>query len=798
MSYTLYIDVSGSVGNFTNYWNNVDKVYNKYKNDINKIYLWDSDIKESTKENLEQIIKRKYGGGGTYPYLIAKNLKSQNIKNNVIIFTDGEVSDRDVQLTDQILDSHQIDNVECYIISQCDANLSVTCPFTRNNNSNVYWATNTTELTTQVFTKPDPALIEALDSINLETFYEKYSQLESYIIAKNMGRSGDSVLKEKLIKLKKKLAYELAMEANKNNNYGLQMRQMLEANNFDSALQIAKNMNTEYFGSDIGMEIEKKVGYLINLCGDLRGQYSINQIRTNRMQTADNVKKETSTEVEIEINDLISKPVECPIMMDSDVPQIMVVNLGEPVLANVEKHIVDDIISCPLRILNYPDIIAKLKPAISQWTGIQVNQHIDVNPFTKQELIGTIPLGSCKQHVECGNYTISKLFTSGKLLGNLNMYWAVIWYLIKQNTWEYLNDIKDQVTEHLLYRLKTSDTFASLTGLPQYVLTKIPTDVAVWYCVNSCLLNPPTDRDTCRLHLFNMDPMLEMLKELNYPVSTKTIQQINRTKVLMSMLSMCKKNNTQFRNKMTCLVQNAVKINLDKVPDVVKNCEGLIEWIPTDGPASQEQIDKILETLPKFYSELSINELVGLSKMVNPQLSASAITLDPNYEPEQVNAIINWSVYGLKIIEVSPAEVQICPYTFRPYYTINYNGKVTTWTEKVTEVIGPIDKIFSGCKRFIDFIYKYKMFPNFPAYLLFCYNRYSTHFETPTLPYTIVQCAKDVLQYYVPIYEIVKNKNMTSSDVIKILQTSCPIEVRKKLEAEYLRDTSNVELGLNA
>ncbi len=796
MEYTLYVDVSGSVGGFTNYWNQVEKVYNNYKNQINQIYVWDDKIQLSTKSNFESLINRKYGGGGTSPYLIAKNLTQQNIKKNIIIFTDGDVGDHDVQKADNHLGSHQIDNVECYIIGKSNANLSVTCPFTRNNDSTVYWTTDNTELTKQVFTKPDPQFINTIDLINLETFNEKYSQLESYIIAKNMGKSGDSFLKEKLIKLKKKLANELAMQSNIGNNYGLKIRQMLELNDFDSALAIAKNMNFEYFESDIGMEIEKKVGYLINLCGDLRGQYSINQIRSNRMPTAENVKKETSTEVEVEINDLISKPVECPIMMDTDVPQIMIVNTGEPVLANLEKHIVDDIISCPLRILNYPVVVAKLKPSISQWTGIQVNQHLDVNPFTKQELLGTIPLGSCSQHVDCGNYTISKLFTSGKLLGNLNMYWAVIWYLIKQNTWEYLSDIKDQVTEHLMYRLKSSNTFASLTGLPQYVLTKVPTDVAVWYCVNSCLLNPPTDRDTCRLHLFNMQPMLEMLKELNYPISDKTIQQINRTQVLMSMLSICKKNNEQFRNKMTCLVQNAIKINLDQVPDYVKTCEGNLQWIPTDGSACQEQIDEILETLPKFYLNLSVNELVGLSKMVNPQLSASAIQLSPNWEPEPTTPVINWSLYSLNNIQVPTDEVQICPYTFRPYYTIKYNGIETSWVEKVSKQIGPIDQVFSGCKRFIDFIYKYKMFPNFSSFILFCYNRYKTQYSTPTLPFTMSQIALDVLTYYTPISKIVQDKNIDFDQVIKILQSSCSIENRMKLEAEYKKDTAYIKIEI--
>lgn len=785
--YTFYIDISGSVSGFHDYWNYVEKIYKSYneKNQVGRIFIWDKNIKEVSNEKLESLIKSKFGGGGTVPFNIAKSLISNKINSDIVIFTDGDVSDSDVADVDSVLGSVQLDNVECYIISKSNPNLSVTCPFTRNNSSCVHWKTDKdSNLSIQIYEKPDPELINTLDLIDLDTFNTKYVQLESLIIARNMGKSGDPIIKEKLIKLKKHLAHKLAEQANKSSeNYGQNIRIELESGNFDSALLIAKAMTDKYFSSNIGMEIEKKFGYLINLCGDLRGQYSIGSIRSNRMATAENVKEEKSTQVEIEINDLIGKIVECPITMDIDVPQIMIVNVGEPILANIDKHIVDDIISCPLRILNYPEIVAKLKPAISQWTGIQINDNLERNPFTKQELIGTIPLGSCAQHVDCGNYTISKLFTSGKLLGNLHMYWAVIWYLIKQDTWAYLSEIKDQATEHLIYRLKSSETFTSLTGLPQYVLTKVPTDVAVWYCVNSCLLKPPTDRDTCRLHLFNMEPMLSILKELRYSVPQQTIKQLTRTKVLMSMLSMSKKSNEQFRNKMICLVQNAIKLNLDDIYDDVKKLEGTIQWIPIDGPASQDQVNQILSSLPGFFSELSINELVGISKMVDASKSASNIELPFDWIPEQVSPIINWPVYGLKSWE--PVDIAICPHTFRPYYNIIYRGKQSIWVEKVKETIGPLDQVLSGNKRFIDFMYKYNKFANTTSFILFCYNRYAEKFTIPTLPYCIEEITNNIIRCYQPIFQLIKEKQLGPEKVLEVLNSSCAIPKRIKLEEKY-------------
>jgi hypothetical protein len=44
--------------------------------------------------------------------------------------------------------------------------------------------------------------------------------------------------------------------------------------------------------------------------------------------------------------------------------------------------------------------------------------------------------------VEVGNATLAKLVSGGKILGNLNLYYAVIWYLIQEGAIEYLKDIE--------------------------------------------------------------------------------------------------------------------------------------------------------------------------------------------------------------------------------------------------------------------------------------------------------------------------------------------------------------------
>ncbi len=785
---SVFVDISGSVGNFVQYWNEVSNWYSANKSNITNVYFWDDGIKKGSCKDLEKMCVERKGYGCTCPNQIAKTLMSQKIKENIVIFTDGEVSDRDVSNCDFALSSWSIDNVDCYIISNSNPNLSVTCPFTRNNTSRVFYKNKThTEFTCQNKSRADFEMINQLESINLETFNEKYSLIESLLIAKNMGKMEDSATKELLLKLKKNLSRELANLPSAN-NFGNKIRLSLKSNDFNQALETAKQMTEEYFSSNIGMEVEKKINYLISLCGDMRGQYSIESIRSNRMQRADNAKVETSTEVDIETNELTSKPIECPILMDSDVPQIMIVDRGEPILANLDKNIVDDIANCPLRILNYPEVVEKVKRSISQWTGIKANDMMDFNPFTKEKLVGTIPLGSHPQHVDCGNYTIAKMFSAGKIMGNLNLYWAVIWHLVKSGTFEYLNDIKDQATEHLVYRLTNSTTYASMCGLPQFVLTRVPTDVAIWYCVNSCLLDQPTDRDTVRFHMFNLNVMIDILGELGYPISDQTFKQINRTKVLMSMLSTVKRNETEFRNKIYCLYQNAVQIDTSKLADSVKEKEKVVNWIPIDGPASEEQQEQILNTFPKYYQELTINELVGLAKMVSPSLSASAIKLETNWEPEpgSCSSQIKWTVYGLN--QVNTPDPIICPVTFRPYYMVQYKSNLVPWTELIINECGSLDKIMSVERRFIDFFMKYDKFPNQEEYLLFCYNRYwckEQTFET-TLPYHVVSWYQRCLQAYKPVLQSIVNRGISSQQVKQILNEYAPVEKRLEAQTKYL------------
>ena len=103
---------------------------------------------------------------------------------------------------------------------------------------------------------------------------------------------------------------------------------------------------------------------------------------------------------------------------------------------------------------------------------------------------------------------------------------------------------------------------ASLCGLAQFVTTEINSDLAVWYCVNSGFLNQPTDRDTFRFHVYNMKPLIDITKALNYPIDKGVDNHLARTKSLLSTLAGYKKlsgsQKKSFKEAIRCLYQNSV------------------------------------------------------------------------------------------------------------------------------------------------------------------------------------------------------------------------------------------------
>lgn len=119
----------------------------------------------------------------------------------------------------------------------------------------------------------------------MENFEAKYETIEALIIAQNMGKDCNLPLKNQLVSMKTRLVKELSKSLGKK-DFNQQLREKLEAKQLKESLEMVKGMANKYFEVSGTGELEKKILYLISLCGDMRGQYSLGQIKSNKMATA--------------------------------------------------------------------------------------------------------------------------------------------------------------------------------------------------------------------------------------------------------------------------------------------------------------------------------------------------------------------------------------------------------------------------------------------------------------------------------------------------------------------------------
>ena len=391
-------------------------------------------------------------------------------------------------------------------------------------------------------------------------------------------------------------------------------------------------MATNYLENDTIADLQKKINNLITICGDLRGQYSIGQIKSNKMATATRAVG-GKIDPTLQTEDLSKNPIECPIIMDEDVPQILIDECN-PFLLDLEKGIVDDINACPLRVLNYPDLKAKFKSRISTYTGVKYSDKMKLNPFTRKRLLGSIPLGSDRSHVTVGNHTIAQLVSGGKVMGNLNMWYAVIWILVNEDEIEYLKPIKANLKEHLIYRLVNSQTMASMCGLSQFVSTQIGTDIAVWFCVNNGFMNQQPEKDTLRFHLFNIEAMAKIVEALGYPNHSGFTRHYLRTRALFYFLDKFKRSNGNQRKALKTLFkglyQRGFAVDCSKFAPKFREVEVCTEFIPIDGAAEEDQIREVRKRMPKFCEGLTNEDLYYISGLLDESKLFSDIFLDYN------------------------------------------------------------------------------------------------------------------------------------------------------------------------
>jgi len=90
-----------------------------------------------------------------------------------------------------------------------------------------------------------------------------------------MGKSGAPAIRDQLLALKKNLVFELSVKKTEE-DYSNLIRNCLEHQDTETALEYARRMTYEYMSYEYSMDIDSKINYLISLCGDLTTSFNVN------------------------------------------------------------------------------------------------------------------------------------------------------------------------------------------------------------------------------------------------------------------------------------------------------------------------------------------------------------------------------------------------------------------------------------------------------------------------------------------------------------------------------------------
>jgi len=204
---TLFaIDNSGSKHGNGFYYNELKEIvknhFAKKRGDI--FYLWNTQNKKITKEELDEQIQSKIGVGGTDVNVIS-NIIEEEKKNNfkhLVIVTDGQVDQQDILKADLRMKeiNYDYDYVSVYVLGD-NSDLSVGSPFCRNIPNKTFSKkekdSGYTELST--LSREDIYTINHLEEYaDYDNFMENYEKLFNAFQAKCIGTSENNELENNL------------------------------------------------------------------------------------------------------------------------------------------------------------------------------------------------------------------------------------------------------------------------------------------------------------------------------------------------------------------------------------------------------------------------------------------------------------------------------------------------------------------------------------------------------------------------------------------------------------------------
>ena len=745
-------DCSGSTNSCTNYHKKNQLILNSVLSTIEvmkangkkvnfKIIKWDDSCQEISVDELNRINRDKLGYMGTSPEKVCDYIKLHNFKGNLMLISDGQISQSSVNYCSDSLMEWSFKNVYvCLIGSSYSVNESISCAFTRNCSHNIEINRDlNSESEVISVTDDDYKLLKTMDIENIHDisdFLNLAGKIKNVLISTTMGTKGNKILYEKFIKLKNKLIKSQSII--KDNLLINDLTADFEGGLHLDSKKLRKIWDEYYFNND--NEWSKQIDMFISWCnGGLSSVFDRKHIngRIERAEVCETVSPETVTLMEEKTNISISH--QCPITLECS-PNIIILmrKNGNSVFDYLSTNHINAIINCPLNALDNIYIVKYLKTLFDSCISIEAYKELcehgisDSSPLTREEIFGGLCLGSHKSHVSATNSTIRNIMTLGKSLGNVDLWYAVLYFMIEKGHVTHLNEYLPNLREHMIFRLRHSKSYMCLSGLPSFPTYKVNLGLCLWTVItaSSCgsefAKNPKND--PLRFHLSYTDEIIELLRLIDVDTPDSLKHYISSLKTLRKFLAFLKNN----ANK-TFMFD--IKNRIDALKYKAVNAGG--KWIFLDGKPNPEQLIKVRKELPSCSNDLTIGEIIHIFSLCDSNKAESDIVLPFDYKAEDFVCANTKNWY---YDENTPkTTVRISINTCRPFYRLNDE---IVWKDEATKVYG---KFMSLDNMFGSYISLNSMYPSKNDFLIYISERYEKK-GIPTLPVCIIQFVDEIFE----------------------------------------------------
>jgi hypothetical protein len=762
----LAYDCSGSTNCEDFYHETSASIVAKLPEDTH-VLIWNDRTEIANLDRVRALNRRRFGCGGTsssklVPYLC------EHDNYHFVLITDGQVSDTEIKRTDEFMRKHKgIRSADIHVIGD-GANLSVSCPFTRNCPHRIFeYEQYTSPSVTVSLTEEDLKVYEMIDDLKtVEEIQDKLPSIERVVTAKMVGRTDpDQDLANAIIAMRRRLVQDLATKKATTSAATEFIEAVRQGNGAYSALTAFVD---DYYKESL--DIESQVNRLIQVVqnGLLKNTFDMSGIRAQlganerRMDRAAEVDTQAVEELPV-TDDAVS---ECPITMTDESDMLILITDGPVMFDSFQTREVDAFMNCPLSALKSKFFVDMLKGRIDQVISMSSYMQLEnktISPYSRNKILGVISLSRDPSHVKTTNWTLSRLLNgTAKRPGNLDL-----WYAVLTCTLESMDRFNDQISlvkDNLVWRMKHHTSFASLTGLSTYITTRLPLEICLWFVLHS--YRRKSSVGTFLLHLHHMDFVEKLVWLAGLP--TDLNDHYHLTKLRVNMQTWLKKDKPEFDRAILAL-KWAIAKDTHGVWMITPTKIVLVEDTP-----SPEQLAYVKDTMfPPLYKQYDEDVIVGVYEELETHRAHNLTTenyiqavLDvyPTCKPRKMR----W-----KPDDQEPWPVPICLKTCRPYYQVSTNQ---TWRDALEAKVGhnELESVISLNKSFEGFLIQHGRYPmsteDFVWKIMGWY---------PRLPKNIVALCASVLKDYQEMMTTI-----SVDECIRRMERSMPVWQRVILEKE--------------